>query len=98
MTAGLLAILHKIVGGVLVLFGIVLLPMPIPFGLLLMVLGLALLAPYFVPIQRLVRSLRRKYPKVDDTMRRMKHRCPRVMKTTIEKTCPQTTSDDMPAA
>ena len=98
VTAGLLAILHKITGGILVLFGMVLLPMPIPLGLVLMVLGLALLAPYFVPIQRVVRQLRKKYPKVDDTMRRLKHKCPPVIKSAIEKTCPKTTTDDMPAA
>lgn len=98
MTAGLLALMHKITGGVLVLFGMVLLPMPIPFGLVMLVLGLALLAPYFVPVQRMVRALRRKYPKVDDTMRRIKHKCPPVIKSAIEKTCPLTTGPDAAAS
>ncbi|MEM9989447.1 MAG: PGPGW domain-containing protein [Pseudomonadota bacterium] len=89
MTAGVLALIHKFTGSLLVLFGIVVLPMPIPLGLILILLGLGLLAPYFLPIQAFIRHLRRKYPKVDETMIKLKHRCPPVMKTTIEKTCPK---------
>lgn len=98
MTAGLLALLHKITGSVLVLFGMIVLPMPIPLGLIMIAFGLALLAPYFVPVQRFVRSLRRKHPKFDDTMRKFKHKCPPVIKTAIEKTCPKTTTDSSASA
>ncbi len=89
VTAGLLALLHKITGSFLVLAGMVVLPMPIPLGLIMIALGLALLAPYFKPVQKLVRNLRRKYPKMDDAMLRLKHRSPRVIQVTIEKTNPR---------
>jgi hypothetical protein len=93
VTAGLLAIVHKVTGGVLVLAGLIVFPMPIPLGLIMIAIGLALLAPYFVPIQNLVKFLRRKYPSVDRTMIRLKHRCPRVIRTTIEKTNPHLAED-----
>lgn len=93
MTAGLLALIHKISGSMLVVVGMIVLPMPIPLGLIMIALGLALLAPYFVPVRRFVRSMRGRYPKFDDAMRKFKHRVPPVIRATIEKTCPKTTSD-----
>jgi len=86
--ASFLALIHKLVGSILVLFGIVLFPMPIPVGLIMIALGLAMLAPYFKPIQKLVRHIRRKSPMVDRNMVRFKDRCPKVIRTTIEKTNP----------
>lgn len=93
LAASLLALVHKLTGTMLVLFGVVLFPMPIPLGLILIALGLALLAPYFPPIQALVRSIRRKSPKVDEWMIRFKERCPRVIQITIEKTNPHLYDD-----
>ena len=88
IAASLLALVHKLTGSLLVLFGIVVLPMPIPLGLIMIALGLAMLAPYFKPIQKLVRHIRRKSPVVDRNMVRFKHKCPRVIRVTIEKTNP----------
>ncbi|WP_370339274.1 PGPGW domain-containing protein [Parvularcula marina] len=85
--ASFLALIHKLVGSILVLFGIVVLPTPIP-GILLIAIGLALLAPYFRSVQKLVRFIRRKSPMVDRNMVRFKDRCPKVIRTTIEKTNP----------
>lgn len=86
--ASFLALIHKIFGGLLVLCGVVLFPMPIPLGLILIVLGLALLAPYFKPVQALIRRIRRKSPAVDRAMLKLKARAPRVIQITIEKTNP----------
>ena len=88
IAASLLALVHKVTGSVLVLAGRVVLPMPIPLGLIMIALGLAMLAPYFKPVQNLVRHLRRKSPIVDRNLVRFKHRCPRVIRVTIEKTNP----------
>lgn len=88
IAASLLALVHKVTGSVLVLAGMVVLPMPIPLGLIMIALGLAMLAPYFKPVQNLVRHLRRKSPIVDRNLVRFKHRCPRVIRVTIEKTNP----------
>lgn len=88
LTASLLTLLHKVTGSVLVVFGLVLFPMPIPVGLIMIAVGLLLLAPYFKPVQNIVRSLRRKSEKVDSAMRKIKRRCPPVIRTAIEKTAP----------
>lgn len=88
LTASLLTFLHKVTGSVLVLFGMVLFPMPIPVGLIMIALGLLLLAPYFKPVQMLVRRLRRKSETVDRSLRKIKGKCPPVIRTAIEKTAP----------
>lgn len=88
IAASLLGLAHKLFGSILVLFGLVVLPMPIPFGLIMISLGLAMLAPYFKPIQKLVRHLRRKSAVIDRNMVRFKDKCPRVIRITIEKTNP----------
>ena len=89
LTASLLTLLHKVTGGVLVIAGLIVFPMPIPLGLIMIAIGLLLLAPYFHPIQRIVRALRRRSSHVDSALRRFKERCPPVIRTAIEKTAPE---------
>lgn len=84
----MLPIVHQVVGSVLVLSGIVLTPTPIPIGLILLTIGLALLAPYMPPVQRLVRYMRRRWPNIDTSLRRNHHRFPPVIRKTIDKTHP----------
>ena len=86
--AGLLALAHKLFGSVMLLFGIVLFPLPIPVGLPLIALGIAFTAPYFAPSRVLVRSLRARVGVLDRAMTRHAHRCPRVVRLTIERTAP----------
>lgn len=88
LTASLLTFLHKVIGSTLVLFGLVLSVTPIPVGLVMVAVGLLLLAPYFKPIQSLVRRLRRRSDTVDRSLRKIKRRCPPVIRTAIEKTAP----------
>lgn len=88
----MLAILHQILGGVLVVSGAILTPTPIPFGLIMLTIGLALLAPYMPPVQALIRTIRSKWPKVDRSLRRHHHRFPPVIRTTIDKTHPDATA------
>jgi len=84
----MLPIFHQLLGGVLVVSGAILTPTPIPFGLILLTIGLALLAPYMPPVQALVRAIRRKWPNVDQALRRYRDRFPPVIKATIDKTHP----------
>ena len=84
----MLAIFHQIMGSVLVVAGIVVLPLPIPLGLLMLVIGLALLAPYIIPVQNLVRSLRRKNTKLNDQLVRWREKFPPVIQKTIDRTHP----------
>ena len=88
LTASLLTLLHKITGSALVIFGLVLFPMPIPIGLSMIAVGLLFLAPYFKPIQMLVRAMRRRFEPVNKAMLKIKRRCPPVIRTAIEKTAP----------
>jgi len=88
LTASILTLLHKITGSVLVLFGLVLFPMPIPVGLVMIAVGLLLLAPYFRPVQIMVRSLRRRSDKVNSALLKIKEKCPPVIRSAIEKTAP----------
>ena len=62
--------------------------MPIPFGLIMLVIGLALLAPYILPIQHLVRSIRRKNGAINDQLIKWRERFPPVIQKTIDKTHP----------
>lgn len=84
----MLPILHQVMGSTLVVTGLIVLPLPLPFGLIMLVIGFALLAPYIPAVQRLVRMMRRKWPKVDAILLRYRHRFPPVIKRTIDKTHP----------
>ena len=88
VSAGLLALAHKLVGSVMLLFGVVLFPLPIPVGLPLIALGLAFTAPYFAPSRALVRTLRCRVRLLDRAMCEHAHRCPGVVRQTIERTAP----------
>ena len=88
ISVGLLALLHKLVGSVMLLFGMVMLPLPIPVGAPLILIGLAFLAPYFAPVRVVVRSLRARAPVLDAALVRHAHRCPSVVRRTIAVTQP----------
>ena len=84
----MLPIVHQILGSTLVVTGLVVLPLPLPFGLIMLVIGFALLAPYIPVVQKLIRYMRRKSPKVDAILMRYRDRCPPVIRKTIDKTHP----------
>ncbi len=84
----MLPILHQVAGSTLVVTGLIVLPLPLPFGLIMLVIGFALLAPYIPIVQRLIRVMRRKWPTVDAILLRYRHRFPPVIKRTIDKTHP----------
>ena len=81
-------IIHQISGAALVLVGLVLLPLPIPFGLIMIVSGFALLAPYIPAIQRLIKTMRTRWPNLDQSLLRYRDRFPAVIRNTIDKTHP----------
>ncbi len=81
-------IFHQVSGTILVIAGVILTPTPIPFGLIMLTLGLALLAPYFTPVRRVVRGIRRRWPRIDETLRRNRDRFPAVIRQTIDRTHP----------
>ena len=84
----MLPVLHQVFGSTLVVTGLIILPLPIPFGLIMLTIGFALLAPYIPAVQRLIRYMRGKWPNLDEQLRRYRHRMPPVIKKTIDKTHP----------
>ncbi len=84
----MLPIVHQVFGSLLVVAGLIVLPLPIPFGLIMLTIGFALLAPYIPAVQRLIRHMRSKWPNLDEQLRRHHHRMPPVIKKTIDKTHP----------
>ncbi len=84
----MLPILHQAIGSTLVVTGLIVLPLPLPFGLIMLVIGFALLAPYIPAFQKLIRKMRRRWPNLDATLMRHRHRFPPVIKRTIDKTHP----------
>ena len=76
----MLPILHQVAGSTLVVTGLIVLPLPLPFGLIMLVIGLTLLAPYVPAVQKLIRKIRRKWPNLDETLLRHRHRFPPVIK------------------
>ncbi|MEO1015336.1 MAG: PGPGW domain-containing protein [Pseudomonadota bacterium] len=84
----MLPILHQALGAFLVLTGLVVLPLPIPFGLIMITIGLTLLAPYVPFVQRIVKKLRSRHPSLDEKLMRYRHRCPPIVRKTIDRTHP----------
>ena len=84
----MLPIFHQVAGVTLVVAGVIITPTPIPFGLIMLTIGLALLAPYVKPVQRAVRVIRRRWPHIDEAMRRNRDRFPPIIRQTIDKTHP----------
>ena len=84
----MLPILHQVFGSTLVVTGLIVLPLPLPFGLIMLVIGFALLAPYIPVVQRLIKAMRTKWPDLNRQLLRYRHRFPPVIKRTIDKTHP----------
>lgn len=84
----MLPIVHQLIGGVLVVGGVILAPTPIPFGLIMLTAGLALLSPYVPAVRRLIRHLRGKWPHIDLHLRRHRDKFPPVIRATIDNTYP----------
>lgn len=84
----MMPVIHQIVGTILIVAGLIVLPLPLPFGLIMVTIGLALMAPYVPAFQRLIRSMRRKWPNLNEALLNHRHRFPPVIKRTIDKTHP----------
>lgn len=77
-----------IIGWLMVFAGLIILPLPIPLGLIMIVVGLALLAPHAPPVRRGIRALRRKFPGVNQKLNALKPRLPRFARLMVELTDP----------
>lgn len=84
----MLPIIHQVCGVILVIIGAIVLPLPIPLGLIMLTVGFALLAPYVPAVQRLVRHIRTKWPSVNEKLLKYRNSMPEIVKSTIDKTHP----------
>ena len=84
----MMPLVHQIVGSSLVVAGLIVLPLPIPFGLIMLTIGFALLAPYVPFVQRLIKRMRAKWPNLNETLLRYRSKFPPVIRKTIDKTHP----------
>lgn len=89
----MLPVLHQVFGSTLVVAGLIVLPLPLPFGLIMLTIGFALLAPYIPAVQRFIRFLRGRWPGFDRTLRRYRDRFPPIVRSAIDKTCPATPAE-----
>ncbi len=69
--------------------GLILLPTPIPFGAILIALGVLLLAIAEESVRSLIRSLREKHPRFDAALRKAKTLLPSTLVETLSKTEPE---------
>lgn len=84
----MLPIIHQALGAFLIVTGLIVLPLPIPFGLIMITIGLSLMAPYVPAFQRLIRSMRTKWPNLDRSLLHHRDRFPAIIRSTIDKTTP----------
>lgn len=79
----------KIVSGTfLVIGGIIVTPMPIPLGILMIVVGLSLLASSSRRVREWIKSQRRRYQELSAKLNAVKHRVPPFARRLIEETDP----------
>ena len=88
--------IQAVIGWILILVGLVVWPLPIPFGLLMIVIGIALVVPTSPGMRRLLRYLRRRYPAFDRQLERLKPHLPKFIQTMIERTRPRDPDDRTP--
>lgn len=76
------------VGWILIGVGLVLWPLPIPLGLPLVILGLAVLLPQSHWLQTLIRRWRGRHPEFDRRLHAASHRLPGFVRRAIRTTEP----------
>ena len=77
-----------ITAGCLILGGLIILPMPIPTGAIMIVIGLVLLLSVSATAIRLVRAFRRKHRKVDSVIREVEDRLPTAWRRILRRSDP----------
>ena len=73
---------------VMIITGIILTPMPIPFGILMIILGVALLATVSERVRKWITDLRTQFPAFSTALNNAKTRFPAGIQRLIEQTEP----------
>ena len=86
--AGLRRLLALAVGWLLLLAGILITPLPLPIGLVMLVLGLAVLVRRSRFVRRRIRNLRSRYPAFSERLRRLEPKVNATIARTLRQTDP----------
>ena len=76
-------------GAILVIGGIIVTPLPIPFGIIMIIIGLSLLASPVPKVRDYLTSVRRRYREFSDKLNRIKSKLPSLARQLIEDTDPK---------
>lgn len=88
----MLRLINQIIGTIVLVAGLILFPMPIPFGALLIAIGSFILigsSPLFVSV---LRGIRRKFPKFNQAFTSFSSKMPEAIHKQLSKTDPETPS------
>lgn len=94
MLSKLLHMIASIFAIILIVFGIVLTPMPIPFGLVLIVIGIALLITTNTAFALWLRNFRKRHPDMDGKIRKAQKWLPGFLRIPLDKTSPEQADKD----
>lgn len=77
-----------VIASLLIIAGLITLPLPIPAGLLLLIVGLSLLVSAIPKVRIFLRQLRKRYQQTSACLNRLKPRLPKFARELIEDTDP----------
>lgn len=77
------------IGGLLVVAGLIMMPMPIPLGLLFILLGLSLLISVLPALRLRILALRQRFPKWSRSLQRQKRYLPAALRHLLDDTDPE---------
>lgn len=85
-----------ILGVVIVIAGIILTPLPIPFGILLILVGLSILVSAIPAMRSWLVAMRKRYSETSHKLNNIKPHMPRFLRRLIEDTDPDQTPHSTP--
>lgn len=85
--------LYIIAGWICVIGGLIFLPLPTPFGLPLLIIGLALLISGSHRVRKFIQELRKNNKKMHQKISKVEPYLPGALRTPLEKTHPKLTED-----
>ncbi|MGF1455297.1 MAG: PGPGW domain-containing protein [Alphaproteobacteria bacterium] len=82
---------QAVFGWALIAVGLVVLPLPIPLGAIMIVIGIAMVAPTSPGVRDVLRKVRTRFPSFDRTLEGWRPHLPNLIRTLIEDTRPEPT-------
>lgn len=82
-------VLYDLIGILVIGLGFVILPLPLPFGIILIALGMLILSVENRSVRHAVRSLRIRSPKLDRALKQVQRKSPSFLRKLIAHTEPE---------